>query len=137
MNTIPLITPRRGTTEATLQAEIYHQLRKKKIKSVLEYKINNCITDIAVLDSADNICCTIEVKRNKTREVKHTSKQYNKYKNLGIPFIYCTHESCVKDTVNLVQRYINKEKDLPTETVFEDKSVVRKPKMNKSHTLNS
>lgn len=137
MNIIPLIIPRRGTTEATLQAEIYHQLRKKKIKSVLEYKINNCITDIAVLDSADNICCTIEVKRNKTREVKRTSKQYNKYKDLGIPFIYCTHESCVKDTVNLVQRYINKEKDLPTETVFEDKSVVKKPKMNKSHTLNS
>ena len=118
MNIIPLIIPRRGTTEATLQAEIYHQLRKKKIKSVLEYKINNCITDIAVLDSADNICCTIEVKRNKTREVKRTSKQYNKYKGLGIPFIYCTHESCVKDTINLVQQYINKKKRIYQPRLF-------------------
>ena len=126
MNTIPFITPRRGTTEATLQAEIYHQLRKKKIKSVLEYKINNCITDIAVLDSTENICCAIEVKRNKIQGVKRTSKQYNKYKNLGVPFIYCTHESRVKDTTDLVQRYINKEKDLPNETVFENKQIAKK-----------
>lgn len=122
MKTIPFVTPKRGTTEATLQAEIYHQLRKKKIKSVLEYKIGNCITDIAVLDNSENICCTIEVKRNRKREVNRTSRQYNKYKNLDIPFIYCTNESYIKDTVDLVTKYINKEKDLPNETVFENKT---------------
>lgn len=132
MNTIPFITPRQGTTEATLQAEIYHQLRKKNIKSVLEYKINNCITDIAVLDSTENICCAIEVKRNRKREVKRTSKQYNKYEKLGIPFIYCVHESRIKDTVDLIQRYINKEKDLPSETVFENKSIQEKSKLKGS-----
>ena len=122
MKTIPFVTPKRGTTEATLQAEIYHQLRKKKIKSFLEYKIGNCITDIVVLDNTENICCTIEVKRNKKQGVKRDSRQYNKYKNLGIPFIYCTHESYIKNTVNLVKQYINKEKDLPNETVFENKT---------------
>lgn len=122
MKTIPFISPKRGTTEATLQAEIYHQLRKKKIKSVLEYKIGNCITDIVVLDKSENICCTIEVKRNKKREVNRTSRQYNKYKNLDIPFIYCTHESYIKNTVDLVTQYVNKEKDLPNETIFENKA---------------
>lgn len=137
METIPFITPRQGTTEATLQAEIYHQLRKKNIKSFLEYKIENCIADIVVLDNAENICCAIEVKRNRQQEVKRTSKQYNKYRNLGIPFIYCTHESRIKDTVDLVQRYINKEKDLPNETVFENKQIVEKLKRNNEKMENS
>lgn len=137
METIPFITPKRGTTEATLQAEIYHQLRKKNIKSFLEYRIDNCIADIVVLDNTENICCAIEVKRNREQEVKRTSRQYNKYKNLGIPFIYCTHESRIKDTVDLVQQYINKEKDLPNETVFENKPIVKKLKRNNRKMENS
>lgn len=42
------------------------------------------------------------------------------------------HESRIKDTVDLIQRYINKEKDLPSETVFENKSIQEKSKLKGS-----
>lgn len=104
-------------TEATIQAELYHQFRKLGIRCILEYPIKlkngeKCRVDIIVLDNEGNILYNIECKsRYKPCQVNKKTRQYSKYLQIeqdhGIPFTHCTHKKDIIPTVKKIYNFIN------------------------------
>ncbi len=95
--------PRR-VSEATIQAELYMQLRLIGIECYLEYpiKLGSCSmrADIAIAYSGV-IVGLIEVKsRTSKRSPSKKTRQYNKYKEVGLPFIYCM---CMEDVDSVIK----------------------------------
>lgn len=101
------IKPRR-LPEANIQAEVYRQLRNQGIKCCLEYRIYiesmNCHirADVVIIQDGD-IIAIIECKsRKEDGEPNKSGRQYKKYKELGIPFIYCMTFKQVPKIINKI-----------------------------------
>jgi len=100
--------------EATIQAEIYRQLKNNNIDCYLEIKIKNpkrklnSIVDIVVCDDNGNIVYFIEVKpKPKTiKPKKDKTIQEDRYVELfehyKIPYIYCYGHEQIKETVRTI-----------------------------------
>lgn len=96
-------------SEFEVQAEAYNQLRKvyKNVRGELHFKSDgkrSAIFDLAILDSDNEIVCTIEVKRgNKTK----FHKQVERYRQLtGKPCVPIAGMDDAMGAVHKVQGYI-------------------------------
>ena len=102
---LKFIKPKR-LPEANIQAEVYRQLRNKGIKCCLEYRfyiesMNSYIRADVIIIQNDNIVAIIECKsRKKEGNPNKDGRQYQKYRALGIPFIYCMTFKEVPKIVN-------------------------------------
>ncbi len=102
--------------EATIQAELYRQLKNNSIDCYLEIKIKNpkrrlnSIVDIVVCDNCDNIVYLIEVKPKPKKSIlkKERTNQEDRYIELSehydIPYIYCYGYEQIKDTIRTIIR---------------------------------
>lgn len=102
-------------SEATIQAEIYHQLKILGIVCYLEYPFNIIYkgkarivrADLVVVKN-DNIVCVCEVKNHILyNSPNKKTLQYHKYEILGIPFFYCMNVSQIGKCVSDIARIHN------------------------------
>lgn len=94
-------------SEATIQGELYHKLRKEGITCYLEYKYEDCRFDCVIIVGS-KVYMIIECKsykRDSKKPITNT-KQYKKYSKYGIPVLYCVRWTDISKTVLSVKTYL-------------------------------
>ena len=94
-------------SEATIQAEIYHQLKTIGIECYLEQNFDiiykgrphKVRADIIIVKNY-NIVCICEVKNGLDERPNKNTRQYHKYQILGIPFFYCMNVSQINNVIS-------------------------------------
>lgn len=96
--------PLKRYDEHNLSSEIYHQLKLLGIRSHLEYKHENSIFDLIVLDAQDNIKFIVEVK-NLEHKVKGrtNTKQFAKYIQYNIPIVFVYKLSQIAEAIEYIK----------------------------------
>lgn len=74
-------------SEANIQAEFYHHCRLLGIKCVLELSTPVGRLDIAILNQEKTHLLAIIECKKESREIRDYSKQFRKYKTIGVPVI--------------------------------------------------
>jgi hypothetical protein len=106
-----ILIPTTVTTEATIQAEIYRQLMDRGIRSVLEFRIDDCRFDIAVVNPDNHLVAIIECKNYRTegKDFNTNTKQYGKYSKYGVPVIGCVRQDDIAGVVLRISNLLNPE----------------------------
>jgi len=96
-------------SEANIQAELYHELRLLNIPAYLQYRIDDCVFDMIILDKKkENIIAIVEVKSwSKNGKPKINGKQYEKYIAYGLPLIYCGGFEYIPTTISAIINIYN------------------------------
>lgn len=104
------IAPKR-MPEANVQAELYRQLRNKGLRCCLEYKMKtpkgeNVRVDCIIFDENNFIVLLVETKSSKRpdKRVNTGTRQFERYKDLGLPFTYCINTKDAEPIVEAVHR---------------------------------
>lgn len=98
-------------TEGKVQCELYHQLQLAGLEVWPEIKIitgerYNLRADLAVYHN-NELLVLVEVKNKDAGGiVNEEGRQYQKYANLGVPFIYCLGYFQIQDTVEYIKNLI-------------------------------
>lgn len=88
-------TPRVPLSEAMIQAEIYHQLRLRKIKVALELTVPHGRLDVAIFNhECTHVTGIIEVKKSDV-PLKN-SRQIRRYESIGLPFMVVNRFNLMK-----------------------------------------
>lgn len=96
--------PKNSTTEANIQAELYHRLKILNINSYLEYTVDDCRFDIVVLDNKrENILLIIECKKEEIKQTNSKTDQLIKYRRYNIPIMVVSCDKEIDKATEIIQ----------------------------------
>ena len=105
------LTKPKRISEATIQAELYMQLKLSGFECCLEYPIklkdSSMRADVAVFHNG-YVLCLIELKSRRIGNTPNKgTRQYKKYLSTGLPFCYCMHLDEIPSVLKWVNLHIN------------------------------
>ena len=93
-------------SESFIQCELYHLCRIEGIEAYPEYSCfvngQRCRFDLVIICD-DEIVMIIECKSRSHRKVNLKTKQYQKYKQTGLPIIYYVNVNMIKQTMTKIK----------------------------------
>ena len=110
--------PDEQCTEATIQAEFYHQCRLKGIQCAVEYSVVKCfvgggsssrsIFDLVILNKErTKVWAIVEVKKDETHSYEYTwynTEQGRKYRQYHLPIYLVITMQDIKTIINVIIR---------------------------------
>lgn len=106
----------KNISEGLIQCELYHRCREEGIEAYPEYycKLDDgrgCRFDLVIIHD-EEIIMIIEVKSRPKSYIPQKGKQYQKYKQTGLPVIYCTNLDMIEHTMNLIRVNLARRKQI-------------------------
>lgn len=105
----------KNISESLIQCELYRRCFEEGIDVYPEYscEVNGrrCRFDLVIILD-EEIIMIIEVKSRSSNYKIHRGKQYEKYKQTGLPVIYCTNLEMIENTMNRIRVNLARRKQI-------------------------